>query len=113
MIRGSVIHREAKGEIEIAVVKSAVPTDADLLPAHETLDRFGIEGVTEQLEIALSLILSIKFALEPSECHVGNGQQVCKLDADSVAEFPSVVFFQSPLCGWKKRSSGVVHKIER
>ena len=73
MIRGSVIHGDAKGEIEIAVVKSAVPTDADLLSAHETLDCFGIEGVTEQLQIALSLILSIQFALEPSECHVGNG----------------------------------------
>ena len=51
MIRSSMIDRKAKGEVEITVVKRAIPSDADLMPAHQTGQCIWIKGFSEKSEV--------------------------------------------------------------
>ena len=44
MIGSSMIDRKAEGEVEVTVIKRAIPSDADLVPAHQTGQRTWIEG---------------------------------------------------------------------
>jgi hypothetical protein len=39
----SMVHRKPKGQIKIAVIKGSIPTDADLMAAHQAIHGLGIE----------------------------------------------------------------------
>ncbi len=51
MIGSSMIDRKAEGEVEVAVIKRAIPSDADLMPAHQTGQRIWIKGFSEKREV--------------------------------------------------------------
>jgi antitoxin (DNA-binding transcriptional repressor) of toxin-antitoxin stability system len=51
MIGSSMIDRKAEGEVEVTVIKRAIPSDADLVPAHQTGQRIWIEGFSEEIEV--------------------------------------------------------------
>ncbi len=51
MVGSSMIHRKTEGEVKIAVIKRAIPSDADLMPAHQTGQRIWIEGFSEKSEV--------------------------------------------------------------
>jgi hypothetical protein len=45
------IHRKAKGEVKVAVIKRAIPSDTDLIPAHQAGERIWIKGFSEKSEV--------------------------------------------------------------
>jgi len=51
MIGSSMIDWKAEGEVEVTVIKRPVPSDADLMPAHQTRQRIWIEGFSEEIEV--------------------------------------------------------------
>jgi antitoxin (DNA-binding transcriptional repressor) of toxin-antitoxin stability system len=51
MIGSSMIDREAEGEVEVTVIKRAIPSDADLIPAHQAGERIWIKGFSEKSEV--------------------------------------------------------------
>ena len=51
MIGGPVIDRTTEGQIEIAVEERSVPSDADLVAAHEVRQRRRIEGAKVRLHL--------------------------------------------------------------
>ena len=51
MIGSSMIDRKAEGEVEVTVIKRAIPSDADLVPAHQTGQRIWVEGFSEEIEV--------------------------------------------------------------
>ena len=55
MIGSSMIDRKAEGEVEVTVIKRAIPSDADLVPAHQTGQRTWIEGFSEEIEVIFLL----------------------------------------------------------
>ena len=51
MVGSSMIHRKAKGKVKVAVIKRAIPSDADLIPAHQAGERIWIKGFSEKREV--------------------------------------------------------------
>jgi hypothetical protein len=60
------IDPKAEGEVEVAVIKRAVPSNADLMPAHKAAQRLRIERFPEQLKVVLFLVPSTEVCLESS-----------------------------------------------
>jgi hypothetical protein len=76
------IHRKTKGEVEITVIKRAIPSDANLMPAHQTGQRIGIEGFSEKGEV-ISLLPQVgQICTKSAEGHIREGEKVAKNDAE-------------------------------
>ncbi len=93
MIGCPVVDGETKGCVEVTIVKCTIPTDCDLMPAHQPLYRKRIEGPSKQFEIILFLILPTQLFPESSQRHIGNGEKMSKPDSETVAQLTPVVFF--------------------
>jgi hypothetical protein len=76
MLRRLRAERHAKRQVEIAVVKPAVPGHTDLIPAHEILNCLTVEAVCEQLHIIVVLVISLESIPETPDGHVGEGEKI-------------------------------------
>ncbi len=86
---GSVVHRPADGEVEIAVVEGPVPVDADLMAAHQMRQGQRIEGPPEGLQVVLQFALRFKAPPEPAERHIRQNDQAGEGEAETAAKlFP-------------------------
>ena len=59
-----------QGIVKIAIVQRSVPAHVNLRPAHQTVDRFRVERVAQQLEVSFMLASSFEIMLEASDGHV-------------------------------------------
>jgi len=48
MIRSAMVHHHLKRQVEIAIVESPIPADADLAPAHESGHGCRVEGIRQK-----------------------------------------------------------------
>jgi hypothetical protein len=108
-----VIHGKAKGQIEVAVIKSAVPSYAELAAAHQPVHRVGIKRFPEKLHVTLPLIFPDQVCLKSSQGHIGDREKVGERDFKPLAQFAAVIFFKRRLGRRKKWSSGIVRKGKR
>ena len=99
MIGSSMIDRKAESEVEITVIEHAIPSDADLVTAHQTVHGLWIERFPEELEIILLLILSSEFDLKSSQWHIGEGEKMGESDAKARTQFPPIILFEGGLEG--------------
>jgi hypothetical protein len=112
VIRSSVIHGKAEGQVEVAVIERAIPSHAELAAAHQLVHRVGIKRFPEKLHVTLSLIFPDQVCLKSSQGHIGDREKVGKYDFEPLAQLAAVILFKDRLGGRKKRSSGIVHKRE-
>ena len=66
--------------VEIAIVELAVVTDTDQRAAHQAVHRCRIEILLQQIHIGIMLALALQVFLEAVNRHIGDCQQVVKLD---------------------------------
>ena len=107
------IHGKGKRQVEVAVIKSAIPSHTDLMATHQSCDRPGVEGFSEKLQIILLFLFPDQFRPKTSQRHIGNGEKASKRDAKALTQLAPVIFFENQLWGWEKWSSGVVNKVQR
>ena len=112
VIRGSMIYRESKGEVEVAVIKGSIPANADLLAAHQSPHGLGVKGFSQESQIISLLILAVQLCPKPSEGHIGDGEKTGKRDAEASAQLTPVIFFQNLLRGGQKRPSRIVDEVQ-
>ena len=70
VIRASVVNCEIQGQVKIAVIESAIPTHAELMPAHKSGEGMRIEIFSQKLKILKLLVLPFEFALKSSQRYV-------------------------------------------
>jgi hypothetical protein len=105
-----VIHGKAKRQIEIAVIKHAVPSHAKLTAAHQPFHRVGIKRSPEKLNVTLFFLSPHQFCLKSSQGHIGDRVEVGKRNVKTLAQLAAVIFFKGRLGRRKKRSPGIVDK---
>jgi hypothetical protein len=104
------IHRKTEGEVEITVIKRAVPSDADLMPAHQTRQRIWIEGFSEKSEV-ISLLPQVgQMCSESSQWHIGDGEKLGEADAEAFTQLVPVILFEGRLARRQKRASRIIDK---
>jgi hypothetical protein len=108
-----VIHGKGERQVEVAVIKSAIPSHANLMATHQSCDRPGIEGFSEKLQIILLFLFQDQLCPKTSQRHIGNGEKASKSDTKALTQLAPVIFFKDQLRGWEKWSSGVVDKVQR
>jgi hypothetical protein len=107
-----VIHGKAKGQVEVAVIKRAIPSYAELAAAHQSVHRVGIKRFPEKLHVTLLLLFPDQICPKSSQGHIGDRQKVGKRDFKPLTQLAAVIFFKGRLGRGKKWSSGIVHKGE-
>ena len=112
VVRGSVIHGKSKCQIEVAVIKGAIPSHAELAAAHQPFYREGIKRLPEKLHVTLLLLFPDQVCPKSSQGHIGDREKVGKRDVKPLAQLAAVIFFKGRLGRRKKWSSGIVHKGE-
>ena len=83
MIRRPMIYGQAKGEIEITIVKGSIPTHADLVTAHQLGQGLGVKRGMKQALITLFLLLPLEICLKSPQGYIVDGQET--REDDSVA----------------------------
>ena len=59
MIGSPVVDWKAQSQIEVTVIKRAIPAYTELMTAHQSLHRDGIKGHMEKLQVSPFLILKV------------------------------------------------------
>jgi len=113
VVWSSVIHGESERQVEVAVIKSAIPSHANLMATHQSCNRPGVEGFSEKLQIILLFLFPDQLCPKTSQRHIGNGKKTSKSDAKTLTQLAPVIFFKDRLWGREKWSSGVVDKVQR
>ena len=104
------IDRKAEGEVEVTVIKRAVPPDADLMPAHQSGQRIWIERFSEKSQV-ISLLPQVgQMCSKSSQWHIGDGEKMGETDAEALIHFTSIIRFKRGLGRRQKGTSGVVDK---
>ena len=106
------VHRKAKRQVEIAVIKSAIPAHVELMAAHQFRNRLGIEGFSEKSQIILLLLLPDQFCSKSSEWHIGDCEKASKSDAKTLTQLAPVIFFKNQLWRREKWPSRIVDKVQ-
>ena len=97
VIRRPVVHRKAKGQVEVAVIERPIPTDADLMAAHQPRHGLLVKGLPEEVQIILLLILTAQLRSKSSQGHIGDGEKTGEIDSEAAPQFAPVVFFERRL----------------
>jgi len=105
-----VIHWKAKCQIEVAVIKSAIPSHAELTAAHQPFHCLGIKRFTEKPHVILLLLFPDQLCPESSQGHIGDRQKVGKHDVKTLTQLAAVIFFKGRLGRWEKRSPRIIDK---
>jgi hypothetical protein len=113
VVWSSVIHGKGKRQVEVAVIKSAIPSHANLMATHQSRDRPWVEGFSEKLQIILLILFPDQLCPKTSQRHIGNGEKASKSDAKALTQLAPVIFFKNQLWGREKWSSRVVDKVQR
>ncbi len=101
---------KAEGEVEVAVVKRAIPSDADLMPAHQTGQRIWIKGFSEKSEV-ISLLPQVgQMCSKSSQGHIRDGEKTGEGDAKASAHFTAVILFKNGLGRGQKGTSRIIDK---
>jgi hypothetical protein len=66
----TVIHGHAESQIEIAVIQSAVPIDAELVATHEMGERRWIKGILQKLQVGIHLSGGLELLAITADGHV-------------------------------------------
>jgi hypothetical protein len=106
------IHGKAKGQVEVAVIKSAVPSHAELMAAHQPLHRMGIKRFPEKLHVILFSLFPDQFCPKSSQGHIGDREEVGKRNVKTLTQLAAVILFKGRLGRRKKRSSRIIDKIQ-
>jgi hypothetical protein len=113
VVRSSVIHGKGKRQVEVAVIKSSIPSHANLVATHQSCDRPGVEGFSEKLQIILLFLFPDQFRPKTPQRHIGNGEKASKSDAKALTQLAPVIFFKDQLRGREKWPSWVVDEVQR
>jgi hypothetical protein len=108
-----VIHGKGKRQVEVAVIKSSIPSHANLVATHQSCDRPGVEGFSEKLQIILLFLFPDQFRPKTPQRHIGNGEKASKSDAKALTQLAPVIFFKDQLRGREKWPSWVVDEVQR
>jgi hypothetical protein len=111
MVGSSMIHRKAKGEVKVAVIKRTLPSDADLMSAHQTGQRIWIEGFSEKSEVISLFPQVVQMYSESSQRHIRDGEKLGETDAEAFAELAPVIPFEGGLRRRQEGTSRIVDKI--
>ena len=98
--------------VEIAVVDSSLPVDADQRAAHDVRDCLWIEIIYQQLHVGFSFTASLEVVREAVDWEVGQCEELIECDSELVLELGSVLRLQGRLRGREKCSSRVVDEVE-
>jgi hypothetical protein len=112
MIRSPVVHGKAKGQVEVTIIKRAVPSHAELAAAHQTAHRLGIKRFPEKLHVTFLLLFPDQVCPKSPQRHIGDREKPGECDLKPLAKLAAVIFFKGRLGGRKKWSSGIIHKGE-
>jgi len=82
VIRSPMVHGGPKGQVEVAIVQGPIPTYAELMATHQSVDGLGVERSSEQSQVLLLLSLSAQDGPEPPDGHIRNGQEIGERDAE-------------------------------
>jgi hypothetical protein len=93
MIGSPVVHGEAKGQVEVAVIKRAIPSHAELAAAHQAVHRVRIKRFPKKLHVPLSLISPDQVCLKSSQRHIRDGEKVSERDFKPLAQLAAVILF--------------------
>ena len=74
VIRRPVVHRKAEGQVEIAVIEGPIPTDADLMAAHQPGYGLLVKGLPEEVQIILLLALPAQLRSKSPQGHISDGE---------------------------------------
>ena len=88
------VHRKAKCQIEVAIIKSAIPAHAELMAAHQSCYGLGVKGFSEKCHIVSFLVLLVQFLSKSAQGHVGDGEEAGERDAELISQLPPIVFFK-------------------
>jgi len=106
------IHGKAKGQVEVAVIESAIPSHAQLMAAHQPFHRVGIKRFPEKLHVILFSLFPDQFCPKSSQGHIGDREEVGKRNVKMLTQLAAVILFKGRLGRWKKRSSRIIDKIQ-
>jgi len=107
-----VIHGKAKGQVEVAVIKSAIPSHTELMAAHQPFHRLWIKRFPKKLHVILFPLFPDQFGPKSSQGRIGDRQKAGKRNAKPLTQLAAIIFFKSRLGRREKRSSGIVHEVE-
>ena len=99
--------------VEIAIVNLTPPSDTDRVPAHQAVDRRGIEGVNENLHVIVVLPVMPQVGRKPGDGQIGDGKETVEFDPKGATEFPLVVRLEARLVPGKEGPIGVVNEVQR
>ncbi|GBC83188.1 hypothetical protein HRbin10_02329 [bacterium HR10] len=83
------------------------------MPAHQPFQRLRIERLSEQIQVLLIFTLTTQIIEESANGHIGDRQQPCEHDAESVPQLAPIIFFQLGLIGRQERPHRIVNEVER
>ena len=95
MVRSSVVNGKSKCQIEIAIIKGALPSNAKLMPTHQVLHGAWVKGLLEKLNLIPNLVSLAQFPSKSAQGHIGDRQKAREDDAEATSQFPAIVFFKS------------------
>ena len=104
------IHWKSKCQIEVAVIKSAIPSHTELAAAHQPFHRVGIKRFPEKLHVTLLFLFPDKICPKSSQGHIGDREKVGKRDFKPLTQLAAVIFFKGRLGRRKKWSARIVDK---
>jgi hypothetical protein len=110
MIGSSMIDWKAEGEVEVAVIKRPVPSNADLMPAHQTRQRIWIEGFSEKSEV-ISLLPQVgQMYPKSAQRHIRDGEKTSEGNTKTQVHFTAVILFKYGLGRGQKGASRIIDK---
>ena len=113
VVRGSMIHRKAKSQVEVAVIQRTIPSHTELMTAHQSSHRVRVKRFPEKLHVTLFSFFPDQFRSKSSQGHVGDRQKAGKRDLKTLTQLAAVIFFKGRLGRREKRSSRIVDKVQR
>ena len=105
-------HRQLDHPVEIAVIKPAVPANADQRTAHEIRYGSGIEMIHQKAHVNGILAAPVKKIRKALDGEIGKRVQMMERDPKVFAKLLSVVCFQSLLLWSKRGAQGIVNQVE-
>jgi hypothetical protein len=94
VVRSSVVHWKTQSQVEVTVKEGSVPAHAQLMTAHESLNRLGIKRLSEELEVIPLLVLPSELCSESSQRHIRDGKETGELYTETLAQFTSIALLK-------------------
>ena len=112
MPRERAFQADVERVVEVAIGKRSIPSDVQMMAAHQALEGLWIEGSAQESPIVFGAMIPFELLDEATDGQIGERQETREPDPEAFCQLLSIGFFELQRIGRQRGPGRVEYEIE-